>query len=68
MDTDEHKSDDLLRDESYQLIGFAMKLLNEIGSGFHEKVYENGLVVDMKKNSIPNDQQTNYPIVYEEVE
>ena len=68
MDADEHKSDDLFREESYKLIRFFMKLLNAIGNGFYEKIYENGLVVDQKKNPVPYDQQANYPIHYEGVE
>ena len=41
MDADEHKSEEYLKDETYQIIGFAMKLLNHVGHGFHEKIYEN---------------------------
>lgn len=65
MDADEHKSEEYLKDETYQIIGFAMKLLNHVGHGFHEKIYENGLVVDLKKSSVPYIQQPNYPIEYE---
>ena len=65
MDSDEHKSADYLERQTYTLIGFAMKLLNAIGHGFHEKTYENGLVVDMEKNSIPYSKQENFPIEYE---
>ncbi len=65
MDTNERKSDELLAKESYEIIGFSMKLLNAIGHGFHEKIYENGLVVDFEKNSINYTQQPNYDIEYE---
>ena len=65
MDSDEHRSDDYLRNETYTLISFAMKLLNSVGHGFPEKAYENGLVVDLKKNSIIYSQQPNYSIEYE---
>jgi GxxExxY protein len=68
MDSDEHKSDDYLKEETYTLIGFAMKLLNTVGHGFHEKTYENGLVVDFTKNSIQYSQQTRLSIEYEREE
>ena len=48
MDSDKHRSDDYLKEETYEILGLAMKLLNSVGHGFHEKTYENGLVVDLK--------------------
>lgn len=65
MDADKRRSEDYLRDETYQIIGYAMKVLNSVGHGFHEKTYENGLVVDFRNHSIPYEQQPRYPIEYE---
>ena len=31
----------LLKEETHQVLGCAFDVLNEIGHGFHEKVYEN---------------------------
>jgi hypothetical protein len=41
----------LLKPETERIIGFAFEVLNEIGHGLHEKIYENGLTVLFKQNS-----------------
>ena len=66
MDTNERESNVLYADEVYQLIGFALNVLKEVGHGFNEKIYENGLVVDLKKNSIEYLQQPQYEIEYQD--
>lgn len=58
MDPDTNESDAYLSEETYQIIGFSMKLHSSIGHGFHEKVYENGLVIEFK-------QQPAFKIEYE---
>ena len=65
MDTNVHESELLFSEEVYQIIGFALKILNEGGHGFHEKIYENGLVVEFKKTKIEYLQQPDYKIEYE---
>ena len=35
----------LLKEETHRIIGCAFEVLNEIGHGFYEKIYENALVV-----------------------
>ena len=35
----------LLKDEVFQIVGAAMEVLNGLGHGFHEKPYENALVI-----------------------
>ena len=45
-------------------IGSAMEVLNEIGHGFHEKPYENALVVEFRLRKIPFLQQRQYDILY----
>jgi len=54
----------LLKDETHQILGCAFDVLNEIGHGFHEKVYENALVVEFKLRGIPYEQQKRFPIIY----
>jgi len=44
MDTNEEKP--LLRDEVFQIVGCAIEVLNTLGNGTVEKLYENALVVD----------------------
>ena len=54
----------LLKDEVYQIAGSAMEVLNEVGHGFHEKPYENALVVEFGIRKIPIRQQANYDVLY----
>lgn len=54
----------LLKEESQKLIGCAMSVLNELGHGFHEKPYENALVVEFKARGIAYEQQRRFDIVY----
>ena len=57
----------LLKDEVYQLVGCAMDVLNGVGHGLHEKVYENGLVVEFKLRGISFEQQRRFAVVYKGV-
>jgi len=57
----------LLKEETHQILGCAFDILNEIGHGFHEKVYENALVVEFKLRGIPYEQQKRFPIIYKGV-
>ena len=51
---------------SQQLVGCAMEVLNELGHGFHEKPYENALVVEFRLHGIPYEQQRQYDILYKQ--
>ena len=64
MDTD--KNEPIYKAESQQLVGCAMEVLNELGHGFHEKPYENGLVVEFRLRGIPCEQQRQYDILYKQ--
>ena len=57
----------LLKDETHQIIGSAMEVLNEIGHGFHEKIYENALVVEFGLRRIPVIQQMDFLVIYKSV-
>src|SRR6266545_798710 len=57
----------LLKDEVYRIVGAAMEVLNGLGHGFHEKPYENALVVEFGLQKIPFTQQPRYDIVYKQV-
>ncbi|MEX1115595.1 MAG: GxxExxY protein [Akkermansiaceae bacterium] len=54
--------------ETDTIIGSAFDVLNEIGHGFHEKPYENSLVVEFRYRNIPFLQQPRYPLVYRGVQ
>jgi GxxExxY protein len=58
----------LYPEESYQITGAAMDVLNELGPGLLEKPYENALVVEFRLRQIPYSQQARYPIIYKGVD
>lgn len=62
MNTD--KGEPLYKVESQQIVGSAMEVLNEIGHGFHEKPYENALVIEFRFRAIPCLQQKQFDILY----
>ena len=73
MDTNQHecgKADEklLFKDEVYQIVGCAMEVLNGIGHGLHEKIYENALVVEFKLRGITFDQQRHFDVSYKGVQ
>jgi GxxExxY protein len=58
----------ILKAETEQIIGFAFEVLNEVGHGLNEKIYENSLVVLFKQNAIAFDQQRRFPVVFRSVQ
>jgi GxxExxY protein len=75
MDTDERpdlrrggESKLLLKAETEQIIGFAFEVLNEVGHGLNEKIYENSLMVLFKLNNIAFDQQRRFSVSFRGVE
>jgi GxxExxY protein len=75
MDTDERpdlrRSGEppyILKAETERIIGFAFVVLNEIGHGLHEKIYENALTVLFKLNGIAFDQQRRFPVMFRGVQ
>ncbi len=64
MNTDNHG---LVSEETtYEVIGCAMTVLNEIGHGFFEKVYENALAVEFTARNINFSQQKRYNVIYKQ--
>ena len=57
----------LLKDEVFEIVGCAMEVLNELGHGLFEKPYENALVVEFDRKSIPYRQQPRFEISYKGV-
>lgn len=60
-------TDVYLKNKSEALIGCAMRVHNELGYGFHEKPYENALVVDFQQQTIQHAQQPSFDISYQGV-
>ena len=50
--------------ETHAIIGFAFAVLNELGHGLNEKLYENSLVVEFKRGGIAFDQQRRFEVLY----
>ncbi|HSY18659.1 MAG TPA: GxxExxY protein [Candidatus Acidoferrales bacterium] len=71
MDTDERpdlrvggESKLILRAETEKIIGFSFEVLNEVGHGLNEKIYENSLTVLFKRNGIAFDQQRRFSVLF----
>ena len=65
MNTDGHGL--LNEDETRQIIGCAMEVLNVLGHGLLEKPYENALVVEFGLRGISFKQQPRFDVVYKSV-
>ena len=52
------------KEETHAIIGGAFEVLNELGHGLNEKLYENALVVEFKRRSIAFDQQRRFEVRY----
>ena len=57
----------LLKDEVYQIVNCAIEVLNTIGHGLAEKIYENALVVEFRLRGIAFEQQKRFVVTYKEV-
>lgn len=60
-------TDKQLRHEelSKDIIGAAMTVLNELKPGLDEKLYENALVIELRKRGHKVDQQKQFPVHYD---
>jgi len=67
MNTDKEERSYLLAQETEEIIGCAMEVLNILGHGMLEEPYENALAVEFRLRGIPFDQQPAYDVIYKEV-
>ena len=65
MNNDKHGF--LLEQETHQIIGCALEVLNILGHGLLEKPYENALVVEFRLRGIPFRQQPRFDVEYKAV-
>ena len=61
MSADERRFDDL----TFAINGCAMDVLNKVGHGFHEKIYENAMAVAFRKRNITFSRQHKFDVHYE---
>ena len=47
-----------------KIIGAAMTVLNELGPGLDEKIYERALVLELQALKAEVEQQKNFPVLY----
>lgn len=55
----------LYREESYAIVAAAIQVWKTLGYGFLEKVYENALAIEMKRNCIAFEQQKPIEVCYD---
>jgi GxxExxY protein len=49
---------------SAQIIGASMTVLNELGPGLDEKLYERALVIELRKRGLRTESQKSFPVYY----
>lgn len=52
-------------EESYAIVGHAMKVWKVLGYGLREKIYERALCIEFLKNGVPYRQQREYRVLYD---
>jgi len=58
------EKDLLYKEEVYRIIGAAIEVHKELGSGFLESVYEEAMVLESNKRQIPYESQVKIPVYY----
>lgn len=54
----------ILKDEVYQIVGAAMEVANQLGSGFLEAVYQESMEIELSERGIPYSPQKRIDIYY----
>src|SRR6266849_610820 len=54
----------LAKEQVFQIVGFAIEILNALGHGLVEKPYENALVVEFGLRKVPFRQQPLFDVLY----
>jgi len=56
----------LLKEEVYAIVGAAMEVYNQLGSGFLEPVYQEALALELTQRHVPYEAQKELGISYKE--
>ncbi len=56
------------KEESYNVVGAAMHVYNQLGIGFLEPVYQEALEVELKRRGIPYEREKELTIMYDGVQ
>lgn len=56
--------DDIHPELSHQIVGAAMRVLNELKPGLDEKLYENALVIELREAGLRVEQQKAFEVNY----
>ena len=62
MNTNIHEL--LYKDEVYEIVNSAIEVLNTLGHGLFEKLYENALSVELRHRNISMNQQRRFVVLY----
>ena len=54
----------LFKEETHSILGCAFEILNELGHGWNEKIYENSLTIEFRRRQIGYDQQRCFRVEY----
>lgn len=60
---EEYKYSDITR----RIIGCAMRVHNQLGSGFQEVIYQRALAIEMRNEGLEFEREKEMPIIYNEV-
>lgn len=60
---EEYKYQDITR----RIIGCAMRVHNQLGSGFQEVIYQRALALEMREEDLAFEREKEMPIIYNEV-
>ncbi|MCW1886513.1 GxxExxY protein [Luteolibacter flavescens] len=57
-----------LDEQTAAIIGISYEVMNDVGCGFREKAYERGMIREFQLQTIPYDQQRQFPLFYKDTQ